>query len=475
MTRLSTALFAPTFVITVAASFAAACTITDGSTSGDTDAPTTATDGETDGMSGTSAGPGTDTTPMGDEVTIPMIRQGMVAPDTVVTLKDVIVTAPARVYGGEDQYAQYYLGDPAGGEWSGIFLFTFADLGLQLNVGDQVTVTGSYEEYQGISQIAINAAESISVTGTATPPAPVVVPPATLASDATAEPYESVLVRVENVEVIDDSQGFGNYILTDNFTLNNQYLFAAGESFQPVNGDTFGALIGPLARNTFDPPFFYIAPRTFDDVIDWDSNGNPTTSTTTGTGPADDATVYDVQMGNVQEGSTVTIKNVVVTSPLTFSGNNMYVQEQAGGAFSGINLFVPEGAPALSVGDVVDVTGTYEEYFDNTQLVVQSMADIVPTGDTAPVTPELLTPADCQLEDWEGVLATVENVTVTVEGMADFWEWEVDGLTMDKQFIANDDWPKPTVGAAYSSLTGPLRFAFDKRRMSPRDLNDIVE
>ena len=197
--------------------------------------------------------------------------------------------------------------------------------------------------------------------------------------------------------------------------------------------------------------------------------------TTTGTGPADDATVYDVQMGNVQEGSTVTIKNVVVTSPLTFSGNNMYVQEQAGGAFSGINLFVPEGAPALSVGDVVDVTGTYEEYFDNTQLVVQSMADIVPTGDTAPVTPELLTPADCQLEDWEGVLATVENVTVTVEGMADFWEWEVDGLTMDKQFIANDDWPKPTVGAAYSSLTGPLRFAFDKRRMSPRDLNDIVE
>ncbi len=474
MTRLSTALFAPTLATTFAAA-SLACTITDGNTASDTDAPTSATEG-TDGMSGTSAGPGTDTTPMGDEVTIPMIRQGMVAPDTVVTVKDAIVTAPVRVYGGEDQYAQYYIGDPAGGEWSGIYLFTFSDLGLQLNVGDQVTVTATYEEYNGVSQLSVNSLESVSVTGTATPPAPVVVPAATLAGDATGEPYESVVVRVENVEVTDDSQGFGNYVLSDGLTLNNQYLFAAGEQFQPVNGDTFGALIGPLARNTYDPPFFYIAPRTWDDVIDWDSGGNPTTTTDTDTtGPSEDATVYQVQMGDVPEGNTVTIKNVVVSSPLTFAGNNMYVQEQDGGAWSGINVFLPNGAPALAVGDVVDITGTYEEFFDNSQIVVQDMADIVPTGGTAPVVPEVLTPADCLLEDWEGVLATVENVTVTVEGMEMYWEWEVDGLTMDKQFIANDDWPKPTVGTTYSSLTGPLRFAFEKRRMSPRDLNDIVE
>ncbi|MCA9714488.1 MAG: hypothetical protein KC468_07355 [Myxococcales bacterium] len=470
MTRHPHALLATT--IASAMVLSTACSITDNGSDG-TDSNTSSNATDSTDSAGTSAGPTSDTSvTMGDEVTIPMIRQGMVPVDTIVTVKDVIVTAPPRIYGAEDQYVQYYLADPAGGEWSGIYLFSFSDIGLDLKVGDQVTVTGAYTEYNFVSQIQLNDLAAIQVTGTATPPAPVVVSPGTLASDASGEPYESVLVRVENVDVTDDTPGFGNYILTDGLTLNNQYLYAAGESFNPVNGDSFGAITGPLARNTFGDGYFYIAPRDWNDIENWDMGGN-TTDPTTGTG--EDVSVYDIQMGNVTPGATVTVVDVLVSSPTTFSGNNMYVQEQAGGAFSGINVFLPNGAPALSVGDIVDVTGTYEEYFDNSQIVVQDMADIVSKGGNMPVTPEVLTPADCMLEDWEGVLATIENATVTVEGVDPYWEWEIDGIKMDKQFFADADWPHPAVDTSYSSLTGPLRFAFDARRMAPRDASDIVQ
>ena len=71
-------------------------------------------------------------------------------------------------------------------------------------------------------------------------------------------------------------------------------------------------------------------------------------------------------------------------------------------------------------------------------------------------------------------LARIE-VIVTVEGVDPYWEWEIDGIKMDKQFFADADWPHPAVDTSYSSLTGPLRFAFDARRMAPRDASDIVQ
>lgn len=68
-------------------------------------------------------------------------------------------------------------------------------------IGDKVKVTGRYAEYYGLSQI--NEPE-VQILGAGTVPAPIVVSPADIATGGSkAEAYESMLVQVANVSVID--------------------------------------------------------------------------------------------------------------------------------------------------------------------------------------------------------------------------------------------------------------------------------
>lgn len=85
--------------------------------------------------------------------------------------------------------------------FSGIFVNTGTPHGL--NVGDHVDVTGTYSEVFEVSSIG-SATVEIVATGGALPFAPVVVAGADVATGGTlAEGFESMLLRVENVQVTD--------------------------------------------------------------------------------------------------------------------------------------------------------------------------------------------------------------------------------------------------------------------------------
>jgi hypothetical protein len=155
---------------------------TDGGPTG-TDGGPIGTDG---GPIGTDGGPiGTDGGPIGTDggpggVTIGMIQRGMIATSTVVTVRNVVVTA---VYS-----TGVWVQDPAGGSmYSGIRVYAGAAPTVAVN--DRVDVMGTYIEYFDDSEI-----ESATITrlGAGTPIAPVSVSAATAAT----EPYEGVLVRV---------------------------------------------------------------------------------------------------------------------------------------------------------------------------------------------------------------------------------------------------------------------------------------
>lgn len=114
------------------------------------------------------------------------------ADGSAVRLSGLVVTA-VRTRGG------FWAQDPAGGDYAGIFVYETS--ASAVSRGDVVDVDGEYVEYYGISEILPT---SVVVTGTATVPAPIDVDPCDIADGgALAEVYESMLLRVVDVEVTD--------------------------------------------------------------------------------------------------------------------------------------------------------------------------------------------------------------------------------------------------------------------------------
>jgi hypothetical protein len=116
------------------------------------------------------------------------IQDGTLAEGTDVFVNGAVVTAV--LYNG------FTMQDPAvaSGEHAGVFVFTFDEPAL--DVGDTVAVSGSIDEFFGLTEI-VDAA--FVKTGETTPIAPVAVDVA----DATDERWEGVLVTLTGITTIE--------------------------------------------------------------------------------------------------------------------------------------------------------------------------------------------------------------------------------------------------------------------------------
>ena len=123
----------------------------------------------------------------------------------------------------------------------------------------------------------------------------------------------------------------------------------------------------------------------------FDSKPTPETDDTASTVEGSAVSVYDIQTGAVAEGTTVTLQNVVVTTTLTGDEEGFFVQDEGGGEWSGIYVFVGQAGGGLAplVGDSVTLTGSVSEFYDSTQLVVSNAENMTVTGEAAPVATEL--------------------------------------------------------------------------------------
>jgi FlgD Ig-like domain len=202
-----------------------------------------------------------------------------------------------------------------------------------------------------------------------------------------------------------------------------------------------------------------------------------------------DTTIYNIQQGLVALNDTVRVQNVVVTGvdvkPSTFG---VYIQEQAGGAYSGILAYrggvfpaYANSADPVTVGDVVTVVGWYTEFSGLSELNAPTLTK---TGTTTPLTPVTL-PVDSiginypGAERWEGVLVRVDNVRVT--SVNTFNDWRVrnyvgstvvgDSVIGYEKMISGQIVPQ--VGDKLSVI-GVADYAFSERRIAPRNDNDII-
>lgn len=463
---------------------AAACNITNNTTetAGTATASTsnggTESESATDGTSTTDGGSATETTGTPGTVTIYDIQKGMVPVDSVVEIKNVVLTTPVMYDEGA-----VFVQEMAGGEYSGIYLYMYSEVidSLDLTPGDVVNVKGTYTEFFDFSEITVTSSADLQIVSSGPVPEPALVAAADVGTNgAKAEAYESVLVKVENVMVTDAAPGFGEFEVDGVLRIDD--FFYPFEGPMVSNGDVFTSIVGPVMWS-FDN--FKIAPRSLDDL---DGGGDTTTTTTTtdtdtststSTTGDQDATIFDLQMGKVAPKTDVTLTDVIVTSPLSFSGDSFFVQDPAGGEYSGIIVFVKDPAGlVIKPGDLVTLTGYYDEFFMNSQMVLNDASGLT-LGGTMPVpAAEVVNAADIatggpMAEAWEGVLVSVEGVSVTNPD-AMFGEFEVTGnLRVDDFFFKMADWPKVTMGEQFMSITGPLNYNFDNTKVCPRTLADL--
>ncbi|MBK8940313.1 MAG: amidohydrolase family protein [Polyangiaceae bacterium] len=188
--------------------------------------------------------------------------------------------------------------------------------------------------------------------------------------------------------------------------------------------------------------------------------------------------------GHPSAGSSVAITGWVTAVRDTGTQRGFTMQD-ATDPYSGIFVYTAGNSPGVVAGNEVTVTGTYEEFFNYSEITSPSTT-ILDAGTTLPFaaiaiadTTTLGTAATA--EPYESMLVSVGAVAITVlnsDAPSDFDEFTVassggSGLRIDDGFfIALDN--ICAVGATFTGITGVLGYSFNNFKLQPRDAADIT-
>ncbi|HVI01513.1 MAG TPA: thrombospondin type 3 repeat-containing protein, partial [Enhygromyxa sp.] len=180
------------------------------------------------------------------------------------------------------------------------------------------------------------------------------------------------------------------------------------------------------------------------------------------------------------EGATVTIIGAYVTA-LRDNDAGFWVETGTQEPFTGLAVFSGGTQPALQVGDIVTVTGVYEEYFGLVELTNPTVT-VVESGSPLPFAPLLVDSADIatggvHAEEYEAMLLQVDGVaitTVNADAPDDFDEFVVTGNLRINDFNFADLDNTCPIGTAFESIVGTLDYGFDNTKLEPRDAADLT-
>ena len=147
---------------------------------------------------------------------------------------------------------------------------------------------------------------------------------------------------------------------------------------------------------------------------------------------------------------------------LIFSGvgKSAHIAQKLAGTFNST------GSVTLAPGDVVNLIGTYSEYYGKSEITIAGAADITVTGTTTIPAPALVQPADviaggADAESYEGVLVRVEDVACTNPDLG-YGEFEVTGgLPVDDYFFVTGGGPSAARLCSMASWLGSFCRTWD--------------
>ncbi len=128
----------------------------------------------------------------------------------VVSVTGIVTVGGGEFYSSSQEYA--VIQDAGGAEWSGLILFD-SDIAAFVR-GDSVTVTGTVQEYYGLTEISYITMAQVHSGGHALP-SPQTLSTGALSTSAVPEEWEGVLVMIQDLTVVSDSLGFGEWSVTD--------------------------------------------------------------------------------------------------------------------------------------------------------------------------------------------------------------------------------------------------------------------
>ncbi len=189
------------------------------------------------------------------------------------------------------------------------------------------------------------------------------------------------------------------------------------------------------------------------------------------------------------EDSAVLVKGVIVTTPMDAQTDpdGFWVEEPAGGKYSGIYVFVRGLGITVSQGDKVDIAGTYVESFEESEIKATSVT--VVGSDTLPTPVDVSASAvhtgGADAEAYEGVLVRVKNVYVSSavilgdddKDHGDFGVKENGGndeLIITATFGYNYDYTR-NANDQFNEISGVMKYYFSEFRLSPRGCGDLID
>jgi len=392
--------------------------------------------------------------------------------DTSFIGKNVAILGIVTARTGIFDLNRTYMEDPNGGPWSGIALWDETG-GLFAEEGDQLRAIGKVSERNGLTEILISSYWIFS-KGNPIPDAENVNTFDISAVSSIAESYESVLVNISNLSVVNDSLGDGEWLVddgsgacliddeSDNFTYK-----------VPAVGTDISAITGILNYTNSN---FKLEPRYRSDIMDGDTSSI--------------YTIQQVQQNLTLIGDTVTVTGIVTASTGIFHPGKTFIEDQKGGAYSGILIWDSTATLYANEGDKVRVTGEVFEDDGMTEILIDSY-EIISTGNPLPEIEMVLTgdiSSDAQnaalAEIYEGVLVRVNDVYISDNNLGN-GEWEVNniegacdglrGLCRIDDDAENLFYEVPSTGTPLSSITGIFVYSDNNFKLEPRYLSDINE
>jgi len=182
--------------------------------------------------------------------------------------------------------------------------------------------------------------------------------------------------------------------------------------------------------------------------------------------------IYDIQYTiNPAGNSPLAGQNVSVRGIVTarFGSNYYTIAEMPGGPWHGI--WVKDSSHTPNIGDQIQITATVTEVNGLTTLDNLTTYQLLSSGNQLPVGAS--TTGYVSREDWEGVLVTMNNVTVTNPDLG-YGEWEVnDGSgTARIDDLASYAYT-PVAGDQIATLTGVVTYSYGNYKVEPRSDADI--
>jgi len=475
--------------------------------------------------------PGVDA-PGGDDMRIQDVQSDDVQVEDPVTLRGVVVVA---IDNFGNRRGNIYVMEPEGGPFSGVLVFGAGNEQVgRLAVGDLVDITGAMkDEYSQddddatVTELIPQSSGSLTVTkvGTGTVPAPHVLDALAfgrmdkVAREAEYEKWEGVLIKLENVSVLENLRQIGasgsnpdptfrGFSVTGQLGVDSTLAEIPNMPALVTRGDCLASITG-VGDYFYD---YKVLPRATTDIVKADDASacpaQEADATACGDGVDNDAdgfidcmdfscqqnvpacqtntTVAMVQMGTAT--GTVRLNDVVVTGRDEIGGvRGLWVADSAtAAAHNGVFVFTGNSSPdaAFTVGSLVDVAGNVTEYDNQLTEITNATITAAPGGGTAP-TPLTGVPAGTLAhltdgEPYEGVLVRLTNLTVVDNNVGNGRVRVRDGA--NGELIIDDEAFMYTPGTAFPAegtiacLTGLMHWnnTQDERTLVPRNAGDIV-